>query len=814
MKKQRIRRWKKLLGLVVCAGFCLPTHGDTFLVKDGQTQAEIVMPETPPRMTKLAANELQTYIEKISGAKLPIVTQPTKGTAVQVYVGRSDHTDRLNVKDEGLPYDAFRMVSGPNWLVLLGHDSDSTETETYIGYEGGLQVDFDKWDELTGGMFGNPMGRNAKHSGLDLFTGDQRGSLNAVYEFLRMQGVRWYFPGELGEVVPRAASIPLPTLDKTVHPDFPLRNLYIYFNDFRRGSADYIMWQLRLGLNSGRELSGFGSGFGHGLRNVHIRDKRHPDWFAMADGQRATNTRSGTGEPCLSSEGFFEATVKYAQAIFRIYPEQRMIDLGPLDGYGNLCQCDLCKDKGTFERGWNGRMSDYVWGFVNRVAIELYKTNPDRIVHCIAYSGYQLPPSKIDKMSPNVAITICRWRSNFIDPENRKMFRQLTEAWLAKLPSKELTIWDYYLHGRPNGAWDGVPVYFPHIIADDLSYLKGKSKGDFIEVSEYWPAWNIPRHAMAANHLNVYVSARLYWDADQDVDALLTEYYDKFYGPAAKPMRTFVEYAEVNWKTAHKDSKVIDQLGVFLAEARQAAGDTVYGKRIALIDDFMAPLRDKRDKLAEGRKNVPVVVAGKGDLATLTVDGKLDDAFWADAEAYPLRDLVTGELAAQRGSVKMVWAGDSLYLGIVCEDSEMGSLNIGSDEDGNTNILNGDNIELLIETSVHSYYQIAISPTGAMVDMDRNEGLNTLWASQGKVAAYRGKDAWTLEIRLPAAGDEQETLDPDNGIAGSQPSADNPWYLNVCRQRLRGETREFSAFSPTGSPSFHVLLKFGKLVVE
>ncbi len=39
---------------------------------------------------------------------------------------------------------------------------------------------------------------------------DERGSFNAVCGYLRSLGVRWYLPGELGEVVPKMKSIPLP----------------------------------------------------------------------------------------------------------------------------------------------------------------------------------------------------------------------------------------------------------------------------------------------------------------------------------------------------------------------------------------------------------------------------------------------------------------------------------------------------------------------------------------------------------------------------------------------------------------------------
>lgn len=164
-----------------------------------------------------------------------------------------------------------------------------------------------------------------------------------------------------------------------------------------------------------------------------------------------------------------------------------------------------------------------------------------------------------------------------------------------------------------------------------------------------------------------------------------------------------------------------------------------------------------------------------------------------------------------RGSFLIAWGGDSLYLGIECLDSDMDSLNIGTTKDNDMNIWNGDVIEILVETQFHSYYQIAISPTGAVTDLDRSQGLNSRWASKAEVATHRGEDRWTVEIRLPAAGEDAKVVDPLVGIAGRKPTMGYPWYVNVCRARIRGGEKELSAWSPTGKPRFNVPEKFGKV---
>jgi len=793
-----------------------PVRAEAFLVKDGTAQAEIVIAAAPARMARLAATELQEYVRRISGAELPITTAPTAGCPVQVFVGTSPHTDRLKVSAAGLEADAFRLVSGTNWLVLLGPDRDFVPPEPYGRSHADRPRVLKEWDARTGETWDDPFAVLFKsyHPELGIWECDGRGSLNAVYEYLRRLGVRWYFPGPLGEIVPKAASIPLPVVDEVMCPDFAVRHMYFYYHQFFLASKEEALWQLRLGLNLGDERMGLGPP-GHGICGVHSRAEvrqAHPEYFALWGGKRAVDHMGG-GAPCLSSEGLFQANLKYVRALYDTYGEP-MVSVAPADGYVTLCQCDLCKGKGTPERGWTGQLSDYVWGYVDRVARELYRTHPDRKVNCIAYGAYLLPPEKIATLSPNIAVVICRWRSSFHDAATREQFARLTQAWREKLPSREVYIWDYYLHSRPGGPTEGVPVYFPHLIADDLRALKGISGGDFIEVYRNWAPDKLPWEALAANHLNVYVTSRLYWGADQDVDALLAEYYDLFYGPARQEMKALVEYAEANWMKATTEVAVIDRLLELVAAARAAAGDTVYGQRVQLLVDYTRPLQQLRERLAKGRQGVPEARALERSSGDLQLDGKLDERFWEGLPVYSLRELQSGKSPAFGTSFRAAWAGGALCLGIRCEERDTRQLAIGSRAADDTNIWNGDAVELLIETQAHSYYQIAVNPAGAVVDADRKAGIQTLWSSQAQVAAYVGDGFWSLEVRLPVAGDNAETLDPRNGIAGRRPSETYPWYVNVCRQRVRDTGNELSAFSPTGQKHFHELLKFAKFYVR
>jgi tetratricopeptide (TPR) repeat protein len=67
---------------------------------------------------------------------------------------------------------------------------------------------------------------------------------------------------------------------------------------------------------------------------------------------------------------------------------------------------------------------------------------------------------------------------------------------------------------------------------------------------------------------------------------------------------------------------------------------------------------------------------------------------------------------------------------------------------------------------------------------------------------------WNVEIRIPVVQDDN---DPLHQVVGRKPTGSLPWHFNVCRQRIRESGAEYSAFSPTGEPGFHQVLKFAQL---
>lgn len=812
-------------------------RGESYIVRDGVGKAEIVVAEDPSRVVPIAAGELQSIIERMTGARLPIVTTPSGGGVLKIFVGRSRYTDELGLSVADLDHDAYRIVSGDSWLALLGRDDDFQLPEPYARDSSDIPRMLAEFKDLTGLHVSRlPTSRVAwryYNPELDIYEQDGRGSANAVYGFLYDLGFRWYFPGELGQVVPQHATIELPRVDRTVRPDFALRRFEQYYHRFGQEQAvpGEVKWQLSLGTNMGYEYRGIGT-FGHGLSSITTGryayrgedldafHAGHPEeFYALYDGERDIGSNQ-----CLSSEGLFEAAVAYARALYDIY-DVKIVDISPDDGFSRLCQCELCAGKARDEMGRSGRLSDHVFGFVNRVAEELYKSHPDRFVSASAYSAFLLPPESIEALSPNVVIKLCKWRtwqSQSADDGSRytaEEVRDLRQAWLDILPSGKLIRSDYYLHARSRPH---IPAYFPRQIAADLKALQGISEGEDSEVFRNFHGWERGWHALATNHLNLYVTARYYWDADQDLDALLEEYYDLFYGPAAAQMKAFVEYSEANWRLMIADPAVITQaLGLLESAAAAVDPDSIYGRRIRIVADYVQPLYELSEQMQRPRRDdrsyraLRLGVGGRERMSGKPLDGVLDERFWPPgSRRFTLLNSSTGERGAYetRTEFQIFRDGSVLYVGIRCWEPDMDNLAIGASRDNDARILDGDLVTLLIETQSNSYYEITFNPAGALFEVDHSGDEPLVeWSSGARVAIHRDKYFWSAELRLPIAGQGARLLDPLEGIDGDQPTNLFPWYFNIGRQRVRDGVVELSAFSPTGADDLHVPEQFGRL---
>ena len=810
--------------MAVCAvSLLLPplASAEPFLVENGEARAEIIISDTPTRAQRLAARELQTYLKKLSGAEARIGSEPSDDFPVKLYVGASSFTGELGISADELRYGAYRIVSGEDWMVFIGDDTDFVPIEPWP--RSNTEVTNGKmqkaWDTITGENWGYPHRQLYKHysgpnklfgtpeeqktdrdGNINIWTFDERGSFNAVCGYLRKLGVRWYMPGELGEILPtRLDSIALPEIDETVHPDFAMRNF-----QFRPGGdasgQEAMMWGNRLGMRRpyGRQAA-------HGLRDMTDNEhtmKHHPDWFALYGGQRHNQPYIKNNQLCYSNEELFAEAVRFAQVQFDHF-DMDVVSIMPPDGYTAICQCELCEGKESPELGPRGHLSNYVWDFVNRVAKEIAISHPGKKISNCAYGVYTEPPSNIDKLEPNVQVIVVGGRRpKDPDPEN---IRRIREAWTKKTDSP-IEIFENYPFTARNFY---LPVFNPTLLGEGINATKGISRGE-----DVWLSLDFGEMGGGLNHFMVYFTARMYWGGkDQDINELLNEYLELFYGPAAEPMGQFFAYCEEHWMAMDKDAEKAGRaLQLFELAKGKADQESIYARRLAMVGNFLERLRLRLSVLSQKRGPVPSVRKVGGDPVTpIVVDGKLDDLPWqkiATSSTGKFRENQTGEAPEFPTTFMVQWRKGILYFAIRCEEKPGEPLRIATQKNEDPALWYGDTIEILLETDRNSYYQIAVNPAGAIIDMDRsaNKAGRQRWSSQAEVATHVADDHWIVEIGIPVTRDEN---DPYHQVIGNQPSIDLPWHINLCRQRVRDDGTEHSAFAPTGTKGFHVPMKFG-----
>jgi len=787
-----------------------PAAGEPYIVKDGHANAEIVIAAKPARTVRLAAADLQGYIQKITGARLPIVTEPG-GKAVKLFVGRSPHTDRLGITADGLKYGAYRLVSGNDWLVFIGDDTDFVPPKIWArrGGDANEKARVQKeWETAAGGPWLAPAIANHiwkerrrvpadvglpdaaprpdKKESFEVWTFDERGSYNAVIAFLQELGVRWLLPGELGEIVPQSKTIPLPKIDKIVRPDFEIRAFHNNMGE----------WTWRLGARNP-----FLSWTEHGMSLLQRKEifDAHPDWFALYGGKRSIK------HFCYSNEELFRETVRCVRAQFDVYGFEG-VSVMPPDGFVAMCQCPLCEGKDDPSRPLRGRHSNYVWGFVNRVAKEIAQTHPGKLIYNIAYNYYRLPPTNIEKLEPNVQVIICNGRMAPQMPADEEAeLRALRESWRSKTDRPILMSQNYPWTSRGHYK----PCFAARTIGQDINAIKGISRGEEIHLNVLRDTFDA---SAAFNAFQIYFTARMYWGGkEQSVEALLDEYCRQLYGPAGDAMKAFFCYCETNWPDMEKDKAKIDAaLALFDAAKAKVAPSSIEGRRLAPLDQFLNGLRMKSAQLGQKRGVVPKLRL-VGEARDIVIDGRLDEPFWQTinpGSTGRLRELQTGRPPALGTKVMAGWYNNNLYLAIRCEEVPGEKPNITTTKHDDHAIFSGDTVEILLETPAHSYYQIAVNPAGAVCDLDRGARGMSDWDSQAEVAARVADDHWTVEIRIPVT---PSTEDPLHQVVGRAPSISLPWFVNICRQRVRENGVEHSALSPTGRSGFHHPLSFAHL---
>ncbi len=207
----------------------------------------------------------------------------------------------------------------------------------------------------------------------------------------------------------------------------------------------------------------------------------------------------------------------------------------PPDGNG-YCECEKCRaldDPANIEPS-SGRvaMSDRYQLFFNAIGEGVLKANPQALLNFYAYADYSPPPKRAPRAPQNLCawvapLRFCRLHS-LSNPacESRQRCRQVVEGW-AKVVSK--IGWREYNYDVAELC---VPFSKVTTFREDIPFLKQQGcLGLNIECLALWHIYGP----------HTYLVARLAWDADADVDAIMDDFYTRFCGAAAPHVKAYWE---------------------------------------------------------------------------------------------------------------------------------------------------------------------------------------------------------------------------------------------------------------------------------
>ena len=531
--------------------------------KDTPPVPIIVSADAPPR-TRDAAEVMAGYIEKISGKK-PLVmlgaSSPAPDSAI--WVGVQPEVKALFPK---VDFD----FKHPEEIVIAA-------SEKHVVIAGR-----DRWD---------PKHMEAKGR-LSTKTGMQQeyGTANAVYTFIRDQlGVRWLWPGE--DDVLTQASISIASMEQRYHPQIRARaGLFtkLELGDHKEGPDMEWARVQRLQLDS-MEIDG-GHGFGHWWEKY---SKTNPEFFALQpDGTRSPHPTPNNTKLCESNPQVWQQWLTEVEEQLRVDPTQRVFNVSENDGYDfGHCVCQEClakdhPDGEKFTFRWRGKqeerpaLTDRQVVFANTLGRMLKKRFPDKelYVQLLAY-GYSRPAPIGAVPDDNVIIANV---GNFAmrgKKERETPMKQHAE-WAAK--AKHI-MWRPNL-GNPAGLSWGMPDVPITQLAEDFRFAaETQCLGLYYDM--FWYHWSTQGPLY-------YALAHLAWDPKADVAALMDDYYQRCYGPAAADAKAYWQLMERT-----RMEFVVEKPSPFRAfELPQKYTAELFAKAQAHLDAAVAKLANADEK--------------------------------------------------------------------------------------------------------------------------------------------------------------------------------------------------------------------------
>ena len=477
--------------LATAAGYSRePVNGPFVLAERGRPAAcSVVVPVHPSPCVTNAAAELVKYVERMTGVRLRVVSEPIKVDGWAVSLGDTSLAAAVLGEGDDLPHGSFRTAVRGGTLFIRG--------------------------------------------------GGDRGVLFGVYDLLENQfGCEWLSPNF--EIVPKRGRLLVENgFDVTQKPAFEGRETT--WRDVLRNpdfaaklKVDGFFYHDKYGERHGESRMAFDPvlKIAHSFFNILPPEKyfkEHPEYYSEINGVRVASRSGKRGQLCLTNPDVIRlATAFVLQRIKEGYPAIKYYGVSQMD-WREPCQCAKCRALDERE----GSPMGSVLTFVNAIAAEVAKKYPDVWIQTLSYR-YTLTPPKYLKPHDNVMIQFCTDACDHSKPlaESRYAanvdFVKNLSKW--KEVAKCLATWDYTCNFRY--IWHAFPdvkaiagdIRLFHDIGVRFCFEEGNqgTHGDLSELKQ----WLIPH---------------LQWNPDQPLEPLLDRFFNGFYGAGAPWARRYFD---------------------------------------------------------------------------------------------------------------------------------------------------------------------------------------------------------------------------------------------------------------------------------
>jgi len=581
---------------------------EVVLVKEGVSQAPIILFADAPPYTQQAAEELADYIEKTSGARPEIIQgEPEQMPETAIWVGIQPKVKEAFPKLD-LNFDhpeEVLITANDKHLLIAGRDRWDPDN---------LEVE---------GIDEKIIGRQLEY-----------GTVNAVYTFLQdYLGVRWLWPGEWGEDILEQETIAFEPFEYRYHPQIRSRGGVFNFSSLsNKGYGRAHEWTRKQRLQLGSlEMSG-GHGFGDWWERFH---ETKPELFALQpNGKRDGHPNPRTAKLCQSNPAVWDQWLKDVEHQLEEDPNQKVFNGSPNDGWSSgHCVCEDCRAWDASEgeprlmhwhhyREERPALTDRHVTFANKLAAKLKERYPDEDYYVMMLSyGHSRPAPVNAKPADNVIMaSVANFfgRTNLVDRGSTwgTTHRDQFLAWGKVAPN---LMWRPNT-GSPAGWRQGLPdVHIQQTIKDLKMVTENQCLGIYIDaVWEHW-AMQGPQY---------YIMAQLVWDASQDADAILQDYYQRAFGPAAESMEQFFTYMEKQ-RMAYVEKD--ETGGSYFAYPKFLTPDVIQKG-----DEFLQQAASKAETGNElHQKRVEFTTAGWRFSKLVIENAILMESYWAKAALDP-----------------------------------------------------------------------------------------------------------------------------------------------------------------------------------